>query len=208
MKAHLVAGLAIAVLFGASLALVHRWTDPAAVTAPGATGAEPLAVAPEAVPAMTDTAGPPARAVDGTAVRASPAEVPVAPTASAPPLADRVTRKAVRKALLAASVQARLARCVDRDVGFGGRTAADRVPRAAPAVLLLELEATPGRVELVGVGVEQWGGVSDQVVACARSALRGQVVAAAGGEARGRLRMPYPLSPRSEARATEKVAAN
>src|SRR6266545_4987281 len=124
-----IAGLGIAVLLGGSLIIVALSTGqhppgspqgPAAAapqapdaTAPPATGAPSLPAAPKPAPA---------RVAWDTAVQ----------DPSAPPMADRVIRKLVRKGLLAAPIQSRLARCVDRDVGFGGGAAPGRPPRPAP----------------------------------------------------------------------------
>ena len=61
-------------------------------------------------------------------------------------MADRVTQKAVRKALRAASVQSRLARCTKVEGWFGGISATGPGPRTAPASLMLDLEARGGEI--------------------------------------------------------------
>ncbi len=110
-------------------------------------------------------------------------------------MADRVIRKAVRKALLAAPLQSRLSRCVDADVGFGGGTVGP-TPRAQPAVLLLEMETFESEVRIGQAQVQTWGGASEQTVSCAREVLSGQVIRTSGIEGGQRLRMPFPLNPR------------
>jgi hypothetical protein len=111
-------------------------------------------------------------------------------------MADRVTRKAVRRALAEASVQARLARCEVRQLGFGGGAARGRAPPVQPAVLLLELEPQADGVVIVDAGVQSWGGASAASVSCAQEALRGRTIASGPPGAIGRLRMPFPLNPR------------
>src|SRR5574342_512154 len=77
--------------------------------------APPIAVAPQHGTGAAATSPPPRPLphAGGTerAMWRSPAQ-----DRSPVPMADRVTRKAVRKALQAGPIQARLARCIDRDV--------------------------------------------------------------------------------------------
>jgi hypothetical protein len=112
-------------------------------------------------------------------------------------MAGRATRKAVRKALLAPSVQSRLARCVDRDVGFGGGASPGRVRRAQPAVLELELETLAGQVRIADARVRSWGGASEKSVSCAQEVLRGKALAARKARPGGRVLMPFSLNQRS-----------
>jgi hypothetical protein len=198
----LLTALGITVLFSGSLVLAVLLSDqpPPAALAPAQAAAEPQAVA----------SAPPAAA--SPAPRAAPWAVAPARTAaqgwkprvrdpSASGMADRVTRKAVRKALLAAPVEGQLARCVDRDreVGFGGGASPDRIPRAKPAVLMLDLEAMGHQVKIADARVKSWGGASHAAVACARDALSGRVVAVARGKPDRSMQMPFLLNPRSRA---------
>ena len=114
-------------------------------------------------------------------------------------MADRVTQKAVRKALRSASVQSRLAGCTKVE-GFGGTSASGPVPRAASASLVLELEARGGELRVVDAKVREWGGASESMVSCARTVLRGQVIPApktrlSAGE---RMQMHFRLNPRDD----------
>jgi hypothetical protein len=117
-------------------------------------------------------------------------------------VADRVTRKAVRKALLDDSIQTRLARCVDRDVGFG--TAPGNVPRGRPATLLVDLEARDHDLLVVDVAVDRWGEASDDTVSCARGVLRGMVIEFASREPGRNVAVPIPLNPRKETLAARR----
>lgn len=118
-------------------------------------------------------------------------------------MASRVVRKIVRKALLAAQVQSQLARCADSVGGFGGRTPGGPPPRGKPAVLLLELTGEGGDVRIVDAQVQEWGGASEAAVSCARGVLTGRVVRAPTAP-RERMRMPFPLNPRSEVLASSR----
>jgi hypothetical protein len=113
-------------------------------------------------------------------------------------MASRVLRKVVRRALLEAPVQKRLAGCVDRDMGFGGGESPGPAPRAQPAVLMLEMETHGGEVRIVEAPVRDWGGGSPEVVSCAQGVLLGKIIAAAPARPGFRVRMPFPVSPRSE----------
>ncbi|HEY6004523.1 MAG TPA: hypothetical protein VIV57_16735 [Anaeromyxobacter sp.] len=204
-RTFLAGGVAVAILFGVSVTLVLLLSGGAgpAASAPDAPGAEALLppAAPVAMP-------PPPRAAAGVGpmkLRASSWNAPAESPSSAP-MASRVIRKIVRKALLAAPVQSRLARCADRTGGFGGTAAPGPIPRARPAVLVLELEVLGGEVRIEDVQVREWGGASEAMVSCARTVLKGRALPAptarqepartAGPE---RMRMPFPLNPRSEA---------
>lgn len=195
----LVAALGVAALSGVSLALVFF------LTVPPPPPAEPGPDVPAAAPDPPPVPAPPPRTVPrrepGTAhavFRSSLAD------GSTVPMASRVTRKAVRKALLAAPIQPRLARCVDRDAGFGAAPGA--APRDRPATLLVELETGPHGARIVDVQVQRWGGASEDVVSCARRVLLGTVVPAPGAGPARRVRMPYPLNPRPGGAGGESLA--
>jgi hypothetical protein len=201
----LVAALAIAALFGVSIAAVFLLTGE-----PRSTGSRTVAVEAEALPAAAPM--PPPIAIPPPS-RAPPWPEPIAvgPAWKAPvhdppsPLvAGRVIRKRVLHALRAAPVRSRLARCVDRDVGFGGVAAPGPIPRGKPAVLLLELEPAGGAVRIADVQVRDWGGASESTVSCARDVLRGEVIAASTIPRGERTWMPFPLNPRSEAVAVSR----
>jgi hypothetical protein len=192
----LAAVIGMAVLLGGSITLVFFMTGhpSPAVPPPAPVDAPTEASAPPKPPAAL-----PPRGLPGTGTRMARASWNTPPKdPSAPPMASRVIHKAVRKALLAAPVQARLAGCVDRDVGFGGGAASGRIPRAKPATLVLEMETHAGEVRIVEAQVREWGGASEQTVACARSVLRGMVIRASIAEPGQRVGMPWPLNPRSE----------
>ncbi|HEU4382874.1 MAG TPA: hypothetical protein VFR85_05145 [Anaeromyxobacteraceae bacterium] len=114
-----------------------------------------------------------------------------------------MTQKAVRKALHAAPVQSRLARCT-RVGGFGGTSAAGAVPRAAPASLLLEVEARGEELRIVDAKVRDWGGASETMVSCARTVLQSQVIPAprARPSAGERMQMHFRLNQRGDAVAS------
>jgi hypothetical protein len=117
--------------------------------------------------------------------------------------ADRVTRKAVHKALGAASLQSRLARCVDRDreLGFGGGASPSRIPRPKPATLILDVETLGGQVRIADARVQSWGGASETTVSCAREVLRDQVLAAPKVKPGKHAQVAFHLNPRSPALA-------
>lgn len=214
MKRTLLAGgIAIAILFGGSitLLLLLPGRGGSAASAPAVPDAEaalpPRAFAP---PVVTPPPAPAAPGAAPTAMRTSSWNAPADGTSSAP-MATRVIRKLVRKALLAAPVQSRLARCADRIGSFGGPAAPASIPRAKPAVLVLELETLRGEVRILDAQVQTWGGASEASVSCARGVLRGHVVAVptarqerASDMRQERTRMPFPLNPRSEAFASSR----
>ncbi len=199
MKRTFLAGLAIAVLFGGSMILVFLVTGQPWSTSPPPAPPLSVEVPVEAHAALPRATRAPSRAPQESShsrARAgwnAPSEDP-----SSPPMVDRVIRKAVRKALLAAPVQARLARCADHVGGFGGGAAPGPIPRGKPASLMLEMETLQGEVRIVDAQVQEWGEASEQLVSCARSVLRGQVIPASTVLRGERMRMPYPLNPRSE----------
>jgi hypothetical protein len=209
MKRRLVtAGLAIAVLFGGSITLVLLWTGRAGPEGSPTGLADTEAPLPPAEPAATPSPRA-AGAVGPMKLRASswnaPAEGP-----SSSPMASRVVRKIVRRALLAAPVQSRLARCADRIGGLGGTAGQGPVPRGKPAVLVLELEARGSEVRILNAQVQKWGEASEASVSCARSVLEGHVVRAPKARQEPapaqpeRMRMPFPLNPRSEVVASSR----
>jgi hypothetical protein len=206
-RTSLVAALAIAVLFGVGMVVVFVLTDEprsAASLAPEAGDPLPLAAAVAPPLAAPSRAPAPARSGPSTA-HAAWAAPTKDPASSSPPLAGRVIRKNVRKALLAAPVQARLARCANRVGGFGGPPATrGAIPRGKPAFLVLELETLGGEVRIVDAQVREWGEASEATVSCARDVLRGQVVAAPTAVPGERMRMPFPLNPRSRAVASSR----
>jgi hypothetical protein len=206
-RTFLVATLAIGVLLGGGVALVLLLTRSPPMAAPPDLQPAPepqisIAPAPPEPPAEESSRPPVAerrpetRRRSGTARGTwdAPAGLP-----STTPMADRVTRKAVRKALVAGPVQSRLARCVDGGGGFGGAPSElEGPPPADPASLVIELETLGAEVRILDARVREWGGASEAMVACARTVLRGQVVPTPAlrrppGE---RLRMPFPLNPR------------
>lgn len=198
----LVAGLSIAVLLGASVAIILALG-----------GTPPTPATPDPSPPIPDAPAPPTPPVaavpfKGGKLYLSATGLDRRPSGDRPgetstPMADRVTRKAVRKALRAASLQSRLARCVDRDreVGFGGGASPSRIPRPRPATLVLEVETIRGQVRIADARVQSWGGASETAVSCAREVLRDKVLAAPTARPGKRALMPFPLNPRSQALA-------
>jgi len=219
-RSFLVAGLSIAVLFGASVvAIILVLTSPPPTPAtPDPSSPPPPPVAVASSPPSPPVAVAPAPPGPPVAVAPAPPGQPVAarfkggklyPMATdrrgetSVPMADRATEKAVRKALRAVSVQSRLARCT-RVEGFGGTSGIGGVPRTAPASLLLQLEARGGELRVVDANVREWGEASEAMVSCARTVLRSQVIPApktrrSAGE---RLQMHFRLSPRGDAVAS------
>ncbi len=204
----LVTGLGITVLLGGSLVLLVLLTSeaPPVTEAPAEVAAAPKAV-PGAPPAAAPNAtrAPPWAATAARPTSAAQERKPQVKDPSAPAKADRTTRKAVRKALLAAPLEEELARCVDRDreVWFSsGSASSEPIPRAKPAILMLELEALDRQVKITGAQVKSWGGVSRAAVACARDALVGKVVAVPRSKPASPMQMTFLLSPRSGAVAT------
>jgi hypothetical protein len=199
-RTFLLAGLAIAVLFGASAAII------VGLTRPPATPAEPEpyeSSAPIALPvspgAQVSARLGPDGGREGEAARA----IARARTRllSPAPMADRVTQKAVRNALRAPSVESRLASCT-RPWEFGGTTSeASRPPRPAPAFLVLELESSGSELRVVDSTVRSWGGASEAMVSCARTVLHGQAVPEPSKRrsAGDRMIMNFTLYPRREA---------
>lgn len=198
----LVGGLSIAALFGAGVGVIL------ALSRSPPTPATPDPPSPPPAP-FTVAPAPPEAPVAAVPFRGGKLHVSVPGRdrprgddrrgETSPLMADRVTRKAVHKALLAASVRSRLAGCTGVG-GFGRPSATGRVPRAAPASLLLELEARGGELRVVDAKVREWGGASEAMVSCARTVLRGQVIPAprsrrSAGE---RMQMPFRLHPRGD----------
>lgn len=193
-----IAGFSLTVLAGSSLVPVVLLAGKAtpivraldgASAGPGAFRDDP--------PAMAATPLAAAAAVAG--VRPTPAAQDWRPGVgdpSAPGMADRATRKSVRRALLTAPMEEELARCVERDseIGFGGGASPAVIPRGRPAVLMLDLEPTAGRVTIAGARVKDWGGASHAAVACARGALTGTMVAAVSARAGKPVQMPFLLN--------------
>jgi hypothetical protein len=194
------AGIGFAVLIGASVCLVLLLPG-----APVVLGRAPDLLTPGAPPPGSARAAPPAadspppRAAPGVDVGKGRARwtEPTEET-SAKPMAGRAIRKVVRRALLAPPVQQGLSRCVERYGGFGGSPSPRAVPRASPAVLMLEMETEGSGVRIVEAEVQEWGGASAEVVSCAKGVLLGRVIAAAVERPGERVRMPFPLSPRAE----------
>jgi hypothetical protein len=211
MRRRLLALLGITVFLGGSLVLVGLLTReaPPVTEAPPEVIAAPQAV-PDAPPALAPPASraPPWAATAARATSATQAWKPQAKDPSAPGKADRATRKAVRKALLAAPVEEQLARCVDRDqeVWFGGGwTSQERIPRGKPAILVLDLETVGTQMRIADVQVKTWGGASRAAVACARDALIGTTLATRShkpAKPARHMQMTFLLSPRSGAVAT------
>lgn len=205
-RTSLMAGLALAALFGGSAILVFLWTGPppsaGSPPAPSDAGAPALPAAPPVAAPLATAPASRAPAPGPSTARASwsaPARDP-----SSPPMANRVIRRLVRKALLAAPVEARLARCVDQAGGFGGPAAPGSISRGKPALLVLDLEALGGEVRIVDAQVREWGAASEATLACARDVLRGQIVAAPTARRGERVWMPFPLNPRGEAVASSR----
>lgn len=197
--------LPIAVLLGGGVALLLVVTSPREARAPPDPPAplEPLIAPapapippPGAGPRRSPTADPRGGAARGGAARGS--WIARAADPASAPMAGRVIRKSVRRALLAAPVQSRLARCADEVGGYGDGP----VPRGQPAILKLELQGLDGEVEILDAEVLEWGGASAARVSCARRALRGQVIVASSARRGERTWMPYPLNPRGESFAS------
>ena len=201
----LVAALSIAVLCGASVAMILALSRYFMVQEDSHESGPPSS--PPPTPAAPD---PPSRPPPPIAVAPAPPGPPVAGPfkggkiyAAATNLdllsngGHRVTQKAVRRALRAASVQSRLARCTQVE-GFGRASATGAVPRTAPASLVLELEARDGELRVVDANVLEWGGASEATVSCARTVLLGQVIPApkARLSAGERMQMHFRLNPR------------
>lgn len=188
--------LAIALLSGGSVAVILLLTGSRTSTPPAeGPASQGEASAPATAPGTTSpmaVARPPAR-LPG----ASPGTVhPRIADPADRGLANRVVRKAVRKALLARPVQSRLAGCAGRSGGIGTAGEPGPVPRGAPAVLMLEMETLRDELRIVDAQVETWGEASQASVSCARDVLRGQVISASSVERGQRVRMLFPLSPR------------
>jgi hypothetical protein len=196
----LLATLPIAVLLGGGVALVLVVTSPRAARAPPDPPAPlgpPIEPAPAPIPPPGPAAAPRPTAEQRTGGPTRGSWIARAEDPSSIPMAGRAIRKIVRRGLLAARVQSRLARCADQIGGVGDGP----VPRGTPAILRLELEGLEGEVRIVDAAVQQWGGASEATVSCATGALRGQVIGAAPSRRGERSWMPYPLNPRGEALA-------
>ena len=207
-RTFVVSALTIAVLCGASVAIILALISPAPT--PAADPASPPSPTVAVGPAPPGPPPGPSAAASFRGGKLYPSAADLRPTRggrgeTATPMADRVTQKAVRKALRAASVQSRLAGCTKVE-GFGGTSASGPVPRAAPASLVLELEARGGELRVVDAKVREWGGASEAMVSCARTVLRGQVIPAPpkgrvwAGE---RMQMHFRLNPRGDAIASQ-----
>jgi hypothetical protein len=201
-RTFLVAVLSIATLFGGSIAIILVVTSPPAAPEQHDSFA-PSAGAPETL--ETPVAAP--QLQTGEERRPETARAASAPPARRMPtarMADRVTQRAVRKALHASSVESRLASCT-RVWEFGGTaSAAGQLPRPSPAFLVLALEAVGSELRVVDATVRSWGGASEAAVSCARDVLRSQVIPAppkrrSDGE---RTYMHFTLYPRGEAVAS------
>jgi hypothetical protein len=189
MKRLVVVSVAMGLLFGGSIILIFLVTRPAS-----SSGSPTVATAALVPPSTATLPSPAVSSVPGAPFRKS--AVP-GDRFKATPMAGRVTRKLVRKALLAGPVQTRLARCVDQVGGFGDGPGAGRGPRVAPAVLTIELEGLDRELKIVDAEVMVWGGASAASVSCARDALRGQVIRAPQVDRGHHVRMLFPLTPRS-----------
>jgi hypothetical protein len=66
------------------------------------------------------------------------------------------------------------------------------------------METFERRVRIVDVKVQQWGGMGPQAVACAGSVLREHELAVSATEQGKRIRMPFPLNPRTESVASSR----
>lgn len=202
-RTFLIATLAIVLLFGGSVAIVVALTGPAWLRAAPAPQLDPPntiapvpAPAPAAAPSAA-TASASAGGGDGGGRARGLLKAP--PAASTAPMPSRLALKAIHRALGAAPLRARLARCVP--------AAAFRAPRTQPASLMLEIETLEGELRIVDAQVRAWGGASEAMVSCARDVLRGQVFpapaqrrsAAHRRPASERMQVPFLLGPRSEA---------
>lgn len=196
-RTFLLAGLGIAALSAGSMVLVTLRTagDSAAnrptLASPVTSGTPPSA--PGARAAVLPAPAAPPVDLPGDAVAAARARRE-AMARSSIPVADRPTRRVVRRALLSPRIQSRLRHCLVQDGGFGAT--AGRAPRIAPATLVLELERLRDEVVIADVGLRRWGGASQQAFSCARDALRGQTVAGPPGLVAGSSWMEFPLNPR------------
>jgi hypothetical protein len=203
-RTFIASALSIAVLCGVSVAIILALISPPPTRAaadPSPLPSPPIAVAPTPVPS-----GPVVGSFRGGKLYRSATDL--TPNAGRPGdasrrMADRVTQKAVHKALRATSVQSRLAGCTKVE-GFGGTSASGPVPRTAPASLVLELEAGEGGLRVVDANVRDWGGASEAMVACARTVLRGQIIPAPRFRlsAGARMQMHFRLVPRDDAFAS------
>jgi hypothetical protein len=162
--------------------------------APGPQLDPPITIAPAPAPAPLAVPSPASASAGGRYGRGLEGA-----TSKAAPTANRVTLKAIHRALKTAPLQARLARCVPApDV---------RAPRTQPASLMLEIETLAGELRIVDAQVRAWGGASEAMVSCARTVLRGHVFpapahrrpAAHPRPAGERMQVPFLLNPRSEA---------
>jgi hypothetical protein len=199
----LLATFAIVSLFGGALAFVLVMTRPVPMPAPTAHSDPAAEVDPPAQATAVAPDPPPATLHGGRLY--GPRKASAASPATAP-AADRVTRKAVHRALRDPRLRSGLARCADGSGGFGDVPAGGRVPRARPASLVLELELGAGELRIVDARVRDWGGASEASVTCARAVLVDHVVPApARRRPRSeRVEMSYSLNPRSDAIASSR----
>jgi hypothetical protein len=221
-RTFLVAALTIAVLCGASVAITLAlssffvvegdWHESGPTSSPPPTAAALVSSSPPSPPVAVAPAppgAPVAAPFKGGKLYPLATDLDLRPNGgrrdeTSTKMADRVTQRAVRKALRAASVQSQLARCTKVE-GFGGTSATGPAPRTAPASLVLELEARGGELRVVDANVREWGGASEAMVSCARAVLRDQVISApktrlSAGERR---QMHFRLNPRRDALASQ-----
>jgi hypothetical protein len=186
-----VLGIAIALLFGVSLAVIFLTTGggpapevrPAPAAAPAPPPAAPALVAgpaaPAAPPAGAGPAPPPARA-------------------SAPPaLSPDEQRDAVRQEVFSGlgALRAQVARCAEEPAEARRGSGGPRGPRTGPrgrVVLTLDIETLEGQARILDARPSPGGG-DDWRVGCARDALRGQVIAAPHAVAGVRFEIPFAL---------------
>jgi hypothetical protein len=106
-------------------------------------------------------------------------------------------RKVASRNLIAAvdRLGARLADCPDRYVerGFGSSPLDDQ--GFYYTVLVLDVAARDGRMEVLDVSLGSNGSLSAALVACARERLRGQVLPAPSDRRAGRTQYPLFLGP-------------
>lgn len=198
----LLATFAIALLFVGSMAIVLVLTRPRPLPTPTAQP-DATAGAPRAQP-MAVASDPPS--ASGHGGRLYGTRKASAALTSNSPAADRVTRKAVHKALRAARLQSELARCAPQPGGFGDVPSGERVPRERPASLVLAIESGADGLRIGDVKVQDWGGASEASVSCARTVLVGQVVPAPPRRRPRpeRVWMSFSLNPRSDAVASSR----
>jgi hypothetical protein len=94
----------------------------------------------------------------------------------------RILRRRVTERL--SEFRPRLASCPDSREGRLGR---------APSVLILELLARDGEMEVVGVPREKHGWATESFLACARDVLRGRMVPVDGAKSGTRMHLAFHL---------------